>query len=200
MRHPNGHRALAVAAVAALMLSACGRSEPETLPAPQVPAGQPSESAVASSASSGTSAAPGTSPTARTESTAKPTVKPTAGKTTKPAAKKAVLPSDLVGAWRTVTASGSAFSYEFTADGKYLYNGIMQDGDLRYTLQEGGRASVAGDSITFKPQQTVMTRTENGVSTTSKPQRSAREAVFAVDGNSLTFTEADGSGSVYERG
>ena len=76
----------------------------------------------------------------------------------------------------------------------------MQDGDLRYTLQEGGRASISGDVITFRPQQTVMTRTENGLSTTTKPQRPARQATFEVDGNSLTFTESDGSGSVYERG
>ena len=45
-----------------------------------------------------------------------------------------------------------------------------------------------------------MTRTENGDSTTTKPQRPARRATFDLDGNRLTFTESDGSGSVYERG
>lgn len=196
--------ALAVTAAAALLLAACGEPDPETLPPPAVPSAQPTGSA---------GAAPGGSAAARTGKAADPTstAKPATGKPAapepaadpavrKPPAKRSVVPDDLVGAWRSITERGNAFSYEFTADGKYLYNGIMQDGDLRYTLQEGGRASVSGDVITFRPQQTVMTRTQNGASTTTKPQRPARQATFAVDGNSLTFTEADGSGSVYERG
>jgi hypothetical protein len=217
MRNPNEYTiesrpvrqaarwSLAITTAAAILLSACGKSEPETLPAPPAPATQPGESATAvpestAATQGGNTVDPGSATTAPTKKPARPkpaTPKPT---TQKPATKKSVLPADLVGAWRTVTESGSAFSYEFTADGKYLYNGIMQDGDLRYTLQEGGRASIAATMITFRPQQTVMTRTENGVSTKTTPQRGVRRATFEIDGNTLTFSESDGSGSVYERG
>jgi hypothetical protein len=198
-------RALTGALAVVLLISACGKSEPESLPAPPAPTVQPSGSAAPASSSAARPGNTATEPVTEKAATKPPTARPTTNKptnkpTTKPATKNAVIPADMVGAWRTVTERGSAFSYEFTADGKYLYNGIMQDGDLRYTLQEGGRASIAGNVITFRPQQTVMTRTESGVSTSTKPQRPAREATFAVDGNSLTFTESDGSGSVYERG
>jgi len=199
-------RALAVAAAATIALAGCGDPDPETLPPPPVPPAQPTASAGVAPAGSD-AASTATSPAGKNAAGPTSAAKPATGKpaapepaTKKPPARRSAVPDDLVGAWRSITERGNAFSYEFTADGKYLYNGIMQDGDLRYTLQEGGRASVSGDLITFRPQQTVMTRTENGSSTTTKPQRPARQATFVVDGNSLRFTEADGSGSVYERG
>jgi hypothetical protein len=179
---------IALAVASLVLLPACsGKSEPQTLPPPA------------------------TAPTATPHSSppgakVKPPVKGKQGTTTRPkatATKKtatSVLPAKLVGAWRTITESGSAFSYELYADGKYLYNGIMQADGLRYTLQEGGRASVSGTQITFRPQQTVMTRTENGASTTTRPVRGARRMGFEVSGNRLTFTESGGVGSVYQRG
>jgi hypothetical protein len=172
-------------AIAVTLLGGCGSTpDPDPLPPP-----------IAAPSSPAAPATTGTGPAA------KPAAKPkTAAPRPKKTEKAAVLPENLVGAWNSITERGNAFSYEFTADGKYLYNGIMQDGDLRYTLQEGGRASISGTRITLRPQQTVVTRTENGASTTTRPDRGARQMRFQVSGNRLTFTESDGAGSVYQRG
>jgi hypothetical protein len=193
-------RILALAVTAAL-LAGCGSDpEPETLDVPPAPSQPPS--VIPSAAQPTVAKAQPGQPRSTTPGTApKPqgTV-PAPVRTTRAPVKRAVLPADLLGAWQTVTENGNAFSYELYADGKYAYNGIMQVDGLRYTLQEGGRAAVSGDRITFSPQITIMTRTENGESTTTRPQRAARQMSFAVSGNRLTFTESDGSGSVYERG
>lgn len=174
---------IALAAVA--LLAGCGSdTTPELLPPPAAPA---------SVAPSAPAAEPTTSrPATKNPATRKPTTKP-------PAERSAVIPDDLVGAWETVTERGNAFSYELYADGKYIYNGIMQVDGLRYELSEGGRASVSGSQITFRPQIVEMVRSENGTETTTRPQRDARRMAFVLSGNRLTFTEADGASSVYRR-
>jgi hypothetical protein len=197
-------RILALAVTSAALLAGCGSDpEPQTLGVPPAPSRLPSvvPSVIQPSAAQPSAAQPSVAKAQPGAAVPKPqrTV-PAPVRTTKPPVKKPVLPADLLGAWQTVTENGNAFSYELYADGKYAYNGIMQVDGLRYTLQEGGRAAVSGDQITFSPQITIMTRTENGESTTTRPQRDPRELSFAVSGNRLTFTESDGSGSVYERG
>jgi hypothetical protein len=177
-------RILTVLAAVALLAGCGSDTTPELLPPPAAPSTPPS-------------AAPSTPETQPTSPSKKPVSKKP---TTKPPTKRPpVIPDDLVGAWETVTERGNAFSYELYADGKYIYNGIMEVDGLRYELSEGGRASISGSQITFKPQIVEMVRKENGSETTTRPQRDARRMTFRLSGNRLTFTEADGAGSVYQR-
>jgi len=117
---------------------------------------------------------------------------------------RAVLPDQLLGPWHMVTNHGGAFSYEFSSDGRYLYNGIMKNGSLEYTLQEGGRAAVHDDHITMTPQKSLLTRTDP--QDAAQPSRSSwqtpapRTLTWQVTGDQLTLAGGDGTPSVYQRG
>jgi hypothetical protein len=105
------------------------------------------------------------------------------------ASSSATVPTELVGTWETVTERGNAFSYEIRADGKYLYTGLMPDGDLEYTLQEGGRATVADGSLTFTPQRSLLTRKQTGQNDRQTWQtRPPRTFVWSVRDGELTLT------------
>lgn len=190
-------RLLTVIAALAL-LAGCGSDpEPELLPLPPTPSAQPSESPTPTPQPSTKTTTP--SAKASGTKTVEASRTPEKTRTSKPADAGSVLPANLVGDWETVTPNGNAFSYTFLANGKYVYFGLMKDGDLQYQLTEGGRASISGGRITFKPQLVEMVRTEAGASSTTNPQRDPRQLGFKVSGNRLTFTDTDGSGSVYHR-
>ncbi|GAB6899290.1 hypothetical protein [Kineosporia succinea] len=104
------------------------------------------------------------------------------------------VPPELAGGWDMVTERGNGFSYEITADGKYVYVAMMIEGDLRYVLEEGGRVAISGTDITFSPQMATLTRTEGGEpGEASHPHRPVRTFSWSIDGDALALSDAEGT-------
>ncbi len=107
------------------------------------------------------------------------------------------VPEELIGSWNMITERGNAFSYQINRDGKYVYVGIMIDGSLKYTIEEGGRAAFSGSQITFNPQIVTLTRTDpqdpGTPSTRSRPQRPPRAFTWRISGTTLTLVGAEGA-------
>ncbi len=112
------------------------------------------------------------------------------------------MPDKLVGAWNSITERGNAFSYQISADGRYIYVGIMRDGSQQYTLQEAGRVAVFANEIVFTPQQVELTRTdpEDTAEPTrqTSPSRPPRAMNWSISGRTLTLVES-GQPTEYQR-
>ena len=122
------------------------------------------------------------------------------GRTPEPEPAPAV-PAELVGAWSTVTDRGSAFSYEFSAAGTYVYVGIMRDGTQQYTLQESGTVQVGDGQLTLRPDSVTVTRSDPAAPADdyrSSPARPPRTLGWTVSGGELTVVEDDRP-TVYRR-
>ncbi len=119
-----------------------------------------------------------------------------------PTPRPVVVPDKLVGAWNSITERGNAFSYQISADGRYIYVGIMRDGSQQYTLQEAGRVAVFANEIVFTPQQVELTRIdpEDTAEPTrqTSPSRPPRAMNWSISGRTLTLVES-GQPTEYQR-
>lgn len=113
-----------------------------------------------------------------------------------------VVPDELVGAWNSITERGNAFSYQISADGRYIYIGIMRDGSQQYTLQEAGRVAVSANEIVLTPQQVELIRTDPADTAEptrrTSPSKPPRTMNWSISGRTLTLVEG-GQPTEYQR-
>ncbi|MEU7663414.1 hypothetical protein [Streptomyces lincolnensis] len=102
-------------------------------------------------------AAPKTSPTvAATDAPEDPVEDPV---------EDSALPRPLVGAWESNEGTGT-IAYRFTADGRYLYAGILAtptpEGVAQITLAAEGTATADGDTLLLEPTRYTISREDPG--------------------------------------
>lgn len=119
-------------------------------------------------------------------------------------------PRFLIGQWSGGPGGKTGRYLIVTADGRYergyeqgdveSAGAVVANNDAAVFYDAQGGREQAALTYTDVPQQTLMTRIQNGATTSTRPSRPSRTLKFAVSGNQLTFTDTDGSGSIYERG
>jgi len=117
-------------------------------------------------------------------------------------------PFSLVGAWESLdVAAGRATSFTFNADGTYRKTFVFIDPSptctyfKKRTIVDDGRATIAGDSLTVVPSETLQTMiscadTESGSKTMSLDDTYE----FAIAGSTLTLTDTtNGQVTIFAR-
>jgi hypothetical protein len=155
--------ALAPAALAALLLTACGAPAAESSPAPPAtsrpgpvlprPGSTPARPAEASTAATASDTSP-------------PATRPPRPATTRPAAPNGgrrpdAVPAKLVGSWVSTGGGNAEMIYEFDADGVYRYAGVIlqqrPSGVFSFEIGATGRASFTGSRLTLRPERGTQT-------------------------------------------